>query len=161
MHTYINYTIPHWKSKKARADTLSFFTNTENKNNYWEIKSQNIEYVPSSGMSKSIVWVTSILLKCLHLVNIWMQISHNLVRVVWQLVARIKMLFDWMIETNEFLDAKIVFRPTLLKIKGASWCHRITFLSKWFHKEPLTSEEPFCCTKGSVWWKKVLQIIKS
>ncbi len=37
--------------------------------------------------------------------------------------------------------------------KGASRCHRITFLSKRFHKEPLTSEEPFCFTKGSLWWK--------
>ncbi len=36
--------------------------------------------------------------------------------------------------------------------------YRRTFLSKWFHKEPLTSEEPFCFTKGSLWWKKVLQI---
>ncbi len=34
------------------------------------------------------------------------------------------------------------------------------FLSKWFHKEPLTSEEPFCFTKGSLWRKNVLQIIK-
>ncbi len=33
-------------------------------------------------------------------------------------------------------------------------------LSTQFHKEPLTSEEPFCFTKGSLWWKKVLQIIK-
>ncbi len=47
-----------------------------------------------------------------------------------------------------------------LKNKGASRCHRRTFLSKWFHKEPLTSEEHFCFTKGSLWWKKVLQIIK-
>ncbi len=47
-----------------------------------------------------------------------------------------------------------------LKNKGASRCHRITFLSKWFHKEPLTSEETFCFTKGSLWRKKVLQIIK-
>ncbi len=47
-----------------------------------------------------------------------------------------------------------------LKNKGASWCHRRTFLSKWFHKEPLTSEEPFCFTKGSLLRKKVLQIIK-
>ncbi len=47
---------------------------------------------------------------------------------------------------------------TLLKNKGASRWR--TFLSKWFHKEPLTSEEPFCFTKGSLWWKKVLQIIK-
>ncbi len=37
---------------------------------------------------------------------------------------------------------------------------QITCLSKWFHKEPLTSEEPFCFTKGSLWRKKVLQIIK-
>ncbi len=41
-----------------------------------------------------------------------------------------------------------------LKNKGASRCHRRTFLSKWFHKEPLTSEEPFCFTKGSLWWKE-------
>ncbi len=27
-----------------------------------------------------------------------------------------------------------------LKNKGASRCHRVTFLSKWFHKEPLTSD---------------------
>ncbi len=47
-----------------------------------------------------------------------------------------------------------------LKNKGASRCHRRTFLSKWFHKEPLTSEEPFCFPKGSLWRKKVLQIIK-
>ncbi len=33
-----------------------------------------------------------------------------------------------------------------LKNKGASRCHRRTFLSKWFHKEPLTSEEPFFFT---------------
>ncbi len=36
-----------------------------------------------------------------------------------------------------------------LKNKGASRCHRITFLSKWFHKESLTSEEPFCFTKAA------------
>ncbi len=30
-----------------------------------------------------------------------------------------------------------------LKNKGASRCHRIFFLYKWFHKEPLTSEEPY------------------
>ncbi len=47
-----------------------------------------------------------------------------------------------------------------LKNKGASQCHRRTFLPKWFHKEHLTSEEPFCFTKGSLRWKKVLQIIK-
>ncbi len=34
----------------------------------------------------------------------------------------------------------------LLKIKVL---HRKTFLSKWFHKEPLISEEPFCFTKVS------------
>ncbi len=33
-----------------------------------------------------------------------------------------------------------------LKNKGASRCHRRTFLG--FNKEPLTSEEPFCFTKG-------------
>jgi len=47
-----------------------------------------------------------------------------------------------------------------LKNKGASRCHRKTFLSKWFHKETLTSEESFCFTKLYLWWKKVLQIIK-
>ncbi len=47
-----------------------------------------------------------------------------------------------------------------LKNKGASRCHRRTFWSKWFHKEALTSEEPFCFTKASLWQKKVLQIIK-
>ncbi len=46
------------------------------------------------------------------------------------------------------------------KNKGASRCHRRTFLSECFHKEPLTSEEPFCFTKDALWWKKVLQIIK-
>ncbi len=56
-----------------------------------------------------------------------------------------------------FLD--LILAYTLIN-KGASRCHRITFLSNWFHKEPLTSEEPFCFTKGSLWWKKVLQIIK-
>ncbi len=38
--------------------------------------------------------------------------------------------------------------------------HRRTFLSKWFHKVPLTSAEAFCFTKGSLCRKKVLQIIK-
>ncbi len=47
-----------------------------------------------------------------------------------------------------------------LKNKDASRYHRRTFLSKWFHKESLTSEEPLCFTKDSLWWKKVLQIIK-
>ncbi len=35
--------------------------------------------------------------------------------------------------------------------KGSSQCHRRTFLSKWLDKEPLTSEEPFCFTKGYLW----------
>ncbi len=47
-----------------------------------------------------------------------------------------------------------------LKNKGAARCHKITFLSKWFHKELLTSEEPFCFTKASLLRNKVLQIIK-
>ncbi len=52
-------------------------------------------------------------------------------------------------------------KHTLLKIKVLhDAIDRRTFLSKWFHKEPLTSEEPFCFTKGSLWRKKVLQIIK-
>ncbi len=41
--------------------------------------------------------------------------------------------------------------PYTLKNKGASRCHRKTFLSKWFHKEPLTSEEPLCFTKDYLW----------
>ncbi len=47
-----------------------------------------------------------------------------------------------------------------LNNKGASRYHRRTFLSKWFHKESLTSEEPFCFTvfvakEGSSDYKKV------
>ncbi len=43
-----------------------------------------------------------------------------------------------------------------LKHKGASRCYRRMFLSKWFHKESLTSEEPFCSTKaGSSDYTKV------
>ncbi len=39
-----------------------------------------------------------------------------------------------------------------LKNKGTSQCHRIThFFLKWFHKEHLTSEEPFSLSKGSLW----------
>ncbi len=66
---------------------------------------------------------------------------------------------DWCISLvlNGFWSVYNVY--TLLKIKVPR-CHRRTFLSKWFHKEPLTSEEPFCFTKASLWWKKVLQIIK-
>ncbi len=37
-----------------------------------------------------------------------------------------------------------------LKNKGASQIHGRTFLSKWFHKESLTYEEPLCFTKGSL-----------
>ncbi len=57
-----------------------------------------------------------------------------------------------------FFHNKIIFNTYTLKNKGASQCHRRTFFSKWFHKETLTSEESF--TKGSLWRKKVLQIIK-
>ncbi len=46
-----------------------------------------------------------------------------------------------------------------LKNKGASRCHRRTFLSKWFHKEPLTSEEHFCFTKDSL-WRKIFRLLK-
>ncbi len=35
-----------------------------------------------------------------------------------------------------------ILQTFTLKNKGASRCHRRTFLSKWFHKEPLTSEKP-------------------
>ncbi len=54
---------------------------------------------------------------------------------------------------SDFSDDQLT--SNTLKNKGASLCHRITFLSKWFHKEPLTSEETFCFTKGSLWQKKV------
>ncbi len=51
-----------------------------------------------------------------------------------------------------YLAIKLILILTYtLKNKGASRCHRRTFLSKWFHKELLTSEEPFCFTKGSLW----------
>ncbi len=49
-----------------------------------------------------------------------------------------------------------------LKNKGASRCHRITFLSKWFHKEALTSEEPlfhkscFVVKEGSSDYKEMV-----
>lgn len=42
------------------------------------------------------------------------------------------------------LDDKYVMN----KNKGASPCHRKTL----FHKEPSTSEKPFCVTKGSEKW---------
>ncbi len=42
-------------------------------------------------------------------------------------------------------------RECTLKNKGASRCHGRTPLSKWFHKELLTSEEPFSFTKGFLW----------
>ncbi len=48
-----------------------------------------------------------------------------------------------------------------LKNQGASRCHRTTFLSKWFHNESLTSEEPlfhksfFVVKEGSSDYKKV------
>ncbi len=59
-----------------------------------------------------------------------------------------------------FIQCIYWLRTCTLKNEGASRRHRRTFLSKWFHKEPLTSEEPFCFTKYYLWWKKVLQIIK-
>ncbi len=57
---------------------------------------------------------------------------------------------------NSFLfmrDSGVVIGQYTLKNKGASRCHRRRFVSKWFHKEPLTS---FCFTKGSLRQKKVL-----
>ncbi len=53
------------------------------------------------------------------------------------------------IKCHHLLTLMFTFRN-----KGASRCHRRTFLSKWFHKEPLTSEETFCFTKGSLWQKE-------
>ncbi len=55
---------------------------------------------------------------------------------------------------------KLFFIYTLLKIKVLHNAIGEHFLSKWFHKGPLTSEEPFCFTNGSLWRKRVLQIIK-
>ncbi len=55
---------------------------------------------------------------------------------------------------------RFLYYKCTLKNKGASGCHIRPFLSTWVHKEPLTSEESFCFTKGYLWWKKVLQIIK-
>jgi len=59
-----------------------------------------------------------------------------------------------------FWVAIVVSLHYTLTNKGASRCHRRTFLSKWFHKEPLTSEEPFCFTKGSLWQKEGLDYKK-
>ncbi len=58
-----------------------------------------------------------------------------------------------------FLLHLYLYKHTL-KIKGTSRCHRRTVLSKWFHKEPLTSEEPlfhkrFFVEKGFSDYKKV------
>ncbi len=58
-------------------------------------------------------------------------------------------------QSNNILQS--ILRNTL-KNKGASRCHRRTFLSKWFHKEPSTSGKTFCFTKmkeGSSDYKKV------
>ncbi len=55
---------------------------------------------------------------------------------------------------------RFLYYKCTLKNKGASGCHIRPFLSTWVHKEPLTSEETFCFTKGYLWLKKVLQIIK-
>ncbi len=51
------------------------------------------------------------------------------------------------------------FSPTLLKTKVHHDAIAEPFLSKRFHKELLTSEEPFHF-KMTLWQKKVLQIIK-
>ncbi len=45
---------------------------------------------------------------------------------------------------------KVQKKFTLLKLKVLHDAIEEPFLSKWFHKEPLTSEEPFCFTKGFV-----------
>ncbi len=61
---------------------------------------------------------------------------------------------------NDTNKVHVYFAPCTLKNKGTSRCLRRTFLCRWFHKEPLTSEEAFCFTKGALWWKKVIQIIR-
>ncbi len=53
---------------------------------------------------------------------------------------------DWLYTGQE------IIAPYTLKNKGASRCHKITVLSKWFHKEPLTSKELF--HKMFFFWRK-------
>ncbi len=68
-------------------------------------------------------------------------------------------LKSWLNTFSDMYDKTAIWKPLVsktqthytLKNKGASRCHRRTFLSKWFHKEPLTSEEP-------LWRKKFHQI---
>ncbi len=78
----------------------------------------------------------------------------------------LKLVFELCLSDLLFVLIKLLLDLTTLplryKNKGASRCleEHFFFLSKWFHKEPLTSEELFCFTKGSLWQKKVLQIIK-
>ncbi len=57
------------------------------------------------------------------------------------------------------LNMLVPLQSSLLKIKELHDAIEEPFLSKWFNKEPLTSEEPFCLTKCSLWRNKVLQII--
>ncbi len=54
----------------------------------------------------------------------------------------------------------ITFKSTLLKIKVLHDATEEPFCLNGSIKNLLTSEEPFCFTKGSLWRKKVLQIIK-
>ncbi len=62
---------------------------------------------------------------------------------------------------NKQILPNTAFAVYTLKNKGASRYHRRTFLSKWFHKEPLSSEEPlfhkrfFVAKEGSSDYKKI------
>ncbi len=44
-----------------------------------------------------------------------------------------------------------MFCPNIFTLKNKGALRNV--LSKWFHKEPLTSEEPFCFTNGSLWYQ--------
>ncbi len=60
---------------------------------------------------------------------------------------------DFMVFHSHFIVHMQHVCVNTLKNKGASRCHRRIFLSNWFHKEPLTSEESFYFTKASLWRK--------
>ncbi len=58
--------------------------------------------------------------------------------------------FDWF-EVFKYEVFRSEIKQLLFQNEDASWCRRRTLLSKGFHKEPLTPEEPFCFTKGYLW----------
>ncbi len=78
-----------------------------------------------------------------NVIQFGMRVRKTLLCVYWLLIL-------WQLLATEML----------LKIKVLHDATEEPFLSKWFHIYPLTSEEPFCFTEGSLWRKNVLQIIK-